>query len=51
MCFVPNAVGRSGDDATPGKYYNLYRNLSLETVFPALKLTQNSYVNMNTTFS
>ena len=32
--------------ATPGKFCNFPPLLSLETVFPALKLTQNCYLNI-----
>ena len=32
------------------KYCNFYPRLSLETVFPALKLTQICYINMNISF-
>ena len=33
--------------AAPGIICSVYLTLSLETVFPALKLTQNYYVNMD----
>ena len=36
--------------ATPGKFCNLSPLLNLETVFPALKLTRNCYLNMNISF-
>ena len=36
---IANASG-AGDTAT-GKFWNLYPHLCLETLFPALKLTQN----------
>ena len=38
-----DTVGGSGS-TTPGKCFNSYHHLSLETVFPALKLTQNYYI-------
>ena len=44
-----DTVGGSGS-TTPGKYFNSYYHLSLETVFPALKLTQNCYIK-NISFS
>ena len=37
--------------ATPGKFGYFYSHLSLETVFSALKLTQNCYINIKITFS
>ena len=37
--------------ATSGKFDYFYSHLSLETVFPALKLTQNCYINVNISFS
>ena len=37
-------------NATLVKLCNLYTQLSLATVFAAFKLTQNCYVNMNTSF-
>ena len=40
----------AGGPAT-GKLYKLYSFLCLETVIPALKLTQNCYFHHNTTFS
>ena len=47
MQFVPNAVGGyGGDSATPRKFCNFYSHLSLETVFPALKVIENCYINM-----
>ena len=49
--FVPNTVRQSGLVATPEKFCNFSPLLSLETVVPALKLTQNCYVNMNISFS
>ena len=36
---------------TPGKLGNFYFNLSLETIFPACKLTQNCFININISFS
>ena len=36
---------------TLGKFCNFSSFLSLETVFPALKLTLNGYLNMNISFS
>ena len=33
--------------ATSGRFGNFYLYLSLENVFPAIKLTQNCYINMN----
>ena len=47
--FVPDKVWRSGRAAQPKK--KNYRHLSLETVFPALTLTQNCYINTNISFS
>ena len=41
---------RSGGTATPEKVRNSYSYLSLETVFPVLKLTQNCYINIHTFF-
>ena len=35
---------------TPGKFCNFYSHLWLQTVFSALKLTQNCYINMNISF-
>ena len=41
--------------ATPGKLFraalDLFPLLSLETALPALKLTENCYLNMNISFS
>ena len=37
--------------ATSGKFGCFYSYLSLETVFPALKLTQNCSINLNISFS
>ena len=36
--------------ATPGKLCSFSNDLSLEAVFPVLKLTQNCYINMNIFF-
>ena len=36
---------------TPTKFCNFSALLSLETVFPALKLTENCYLNMNISLS
>ena len=41
VLFVPNRVGGRRGVATPGTLCNFYPHLSLKTVFPALKLTQN----------
>ena len=38
----PKTAG--GNSATPRKLCNFYPRLSLETVFPALKLPQNCYI-------
>ena len=46
----PNAIGGLGGAATPGKVCNIYSHLSLETVFPVLKLTQNCCINIHTFF-
>ena len=40
-------LGGLGLVATPGKFCNFSLLLSLETVVPSLKLTQNCYLNMN----
>ena len=37
--------------AAPGKVGYFYSHLSLETVFPARKLAQNCYININISFS
>ena len=39
-----------GGVATPGKLYNFYPHLNLETRFSELKLTQNCYININISF-
>ena len=52
--FAPNTVGESGGGASQatGTLCYYYPHLRLETVFlPALKLTQNCYINMNISFS
>ena len=36
---------------TPGKFCNFSPLLNLERAFPALKLTENCYLNMNISFS
>ena len=36
---------------TPGKFCNYPPLLNLERAFPALKLTENCYLNMNISFS
>ena len=36
---------------TPGKFCNFPPLLNLERAFPALKLTENCYLNMNISFS
>ena len=41
--FVPNIVGESREVVTPGKFCNFFPHLSLKTVFPALKLSQNCF--------
>ena len=41
--------GGSGCVAMPGKFCNFFPHL--ERVFPALKLTQNVYINMNISLS
>ena len=43
-------VGLRGNKA-PGKCFNLQPHLSLETVFPALEITHNSFVNIKISFS
>ena len=43
-------LGGLGLVATPGKFCNFSLLLSLETVVPSLKLTQNCYLNMNILF-
>ena len=51
--FVSHTVGESGTDdgvATPGKVCNFFLLLSLETAFPALKLTQSFYLIMSNSF-
>ena len=48
--FVLNTIGGLGGTATPGKVCNIYSHLSLEKVFPVLKLTQNCYINIHTFF-
>lgn len=40
-----------GDRTTPGKVCILYSHLSLQAVFPALKVTQNCYVNIKISLS
>ena len=40
-----------GYRTTPGKVCILYSHLSLQAVFPALKVTQNCYVNIKISFS
>ena len=46
----PKYDWRSGVTATPEKVCKIYSHLSLETVFPVLKLTQNFYINIHTFF-
>ena len=51
--FVSHTVGESSTDdgvATPGKVCNFFPLLSLETAFPALKLTQSFYLIMSNSF-
>ena len=43
-------LNTSGGTAPPGKVCNIYSHLSLETVFPVLKLTQKCYINTHTFF-
>ena len=43
-------LNTSGGTATPWKVCNIYSHLSLETVFPFLKLTQKCYINTHTFF-
>ena len=45
VCFVPKTAW-SGSGGTPRKICNVYPHLRLETVFPALKQSQNYYANM-----
>ena len=40
-----------GGVAAPGKFWNFSPHLSSERVFPAFKLTQNCYININISFS
>ena len=44
--YIQLANGSRGT-ATAGIFCNLYPHLCLETVFPALKLTQNCYLHYN----
>ena len=46
----PKYDWRSGVTATPEKVCKIYSHLSLETIFPVLKLTQNFYINIHTFF-
>ena len=48
--FVLNTVGWYGDSRTTGKFCNFQLHLSLETVFPVLKMTQIYYINMSIFF-
>ena len=48
--FVPNTVADSGGVAIPGTFCSFYPRLSMETLFPAVKLTQKCYVNMTISF-
>ena len=49
--FVPNAIGESEGLCHPRKFCYFHSHLILETVFQALKLTQNCYIIMNISFS
>ena len=40
-------LGLAVGTAAAGTFCNLYPHLCLETVFPALKLTQNCYLHYN----
>ena len=44
-------LGGLGKSHNPRKFGNFFAHLNLETVFPALKLTQNCYKNMSISFS
>ena len=49
--FVPNTVRGSGGRHNLRKIWNFYPHLSLKTVFPALELTHNCYINNKICFS
>ena len=49
--FVPNTFGGLRVSLTSGKCGHFYFHLSLETIFPALKLTLNCYINISVSFS
>ena len=49
--FVLSTFVCPGVVTTQVKFCNFYPHLSLETVFLALKLIQNIYINMNISFS
>ena len=50
MLYVNNvlASNRCRGTVTAGTFFNLYPDLCLKIVFPALKLTQNCYLHYNT---
>ena len=47
MLYVNSQLMDLGATAKAGTFFNLYRHLCLETVFPALKPTQNCYLHYN----
>ena len=51
LWFVSIHLGGLRVGANHEKFGYFYSHLSLETVLPALKLTQNSYINVNKSFS
>ena len=48
--FVPNTCAGLRGNVTSEIFDYFYSHLSVETVFPALKLIQNHYINVNTSF-
>ena len=45
-----NSWGSVGDNEVPGIFYSIYAHFSFATGLPALKLTLNSYINVNIFF-